>query len=70
MEPLKLKEHDKVSLESLSDDLKGFLSTCRLLKNGYMEPPKYLGLGWKNDTILQASYYIGASWLVENESRL
>jgi 5-methylcytosine-specific restriction enzyme subunit McrC len=35
-----------------------------------MEPPKYLGLGWKNDTILQASYYIGASWLVENESAI
>ena len=70
MEPLKLKEHDKVSLESLSENLKGFLSTCRLLKNGYMEPPKYLGLGWKNDTILQASYYIGASWLVENESAI
>ena len=68
MESLKLKEHDNVSLESLSDGLRGFLSTCRLTKNGYMMKPRYLGLGWKDENNLQASYYIGASWLIENES--
>ena len=68
MESLKLKEHENVSFESLSDGLRGFLSTCRLTKNGYMMKPRYLGLDWKDENNLQASYYIGASWLIENES--
>lgn len=68
MEQLKTTEQSIFLLESLSDKLKESFSTRRLIKTGYMKAPKYLGICWKDEENLWSSYYIGASWLVENET--
>lgn len=68
MEQLKSTEQSVIPFESLSDKLKESFSVCRLAKTGYMKAPKYLGICWKDIENLWSSYYIGASWLVENET--
>lgn len=61
------QEHEELSLESLSDELKEKVSALHFSHNGYMKQPKYLGLEWDSNNSLRCNYYIGASWLIENE---
>jgi len=64
MAPLKFTEHEK---KLLSEDDLNRLRDCNFVQPNYMEEPKYLGLCWNDQNSLNASYYIGASWLIENE---
>lgn len=65
MASLRFLEHES---KVLNEDEISCLRECRFVPTGYMQKPKYLGLCWESQTSLQASYYIGASWLVENET--
>lgn len=64
MAPLKFTEHEEKFL--CEDDLNRLLD-CNFVQPNYMEEPKYLGLSWNGPKSLQASYYVGASWLIDNE---
>ena len=64
MAPLKFEEHE---IKSFCEGDLNRLRDCRFVQPQYMEEPKYLGLFWNGQSSLQANYYIGASWLVENE---
>ncbi|MCQ2286643.1 MAG: McrC family protein [Bacteroidales bacterium] len=65
MASLRFLEHES---KVLNEDEISCLRECRFVPTGYMQKPKYLGLCWESQTSLLASYYIGASWLVENET--
>ena len=64
MAPLKFKEHE---IRFFGEDDLNYLRDCQFVQPKYMEEPKYLGLCWNDQNSLQASYYIGASWLIDNE---
>lgn len=59
---IQINEHDVVTQE--------YLEKVKSLKfediQGYMKEPKYLGINYFKGN-LSASYYIGASWLIEKE---
>lgn len=65
MASLEFKEHE---IKFLREDCLNHLRDCHFVQTKYMEEPKYLGLFWRDQNSLQASYYIGASWLIGNES--
>ena len=65
MAPLKFEEHE---IKFFCEDDLNYLRNCQFVQPQFMEEPKYLGLCWNGHNSLQASYYIGASWLIENES--
>ena len=64
-EPIVLHEHKSIVKDSA--DIKEYLEKHNVRLEGmpdeYMGTPKYLGI----DETLTASYFIGASWLVENK---
>ena len=64
------QEHEELSLESLSDELKEKVSALHFSHEGYMKKPKYLGLEWDSNDSLRCNYYIGVSWLIENEAAI
>lgn len=64
MAPLKFEEHE---IRFFGEDDLNYLRDCQFVQPKYMEEPKYLGLCWNDQNSLQASYYIGASWLIDNE---
>lgn len=65
MASLKFAEHE---IKFFCEDDLNRLRGCHFVQPKYMEEPKYLGLCWNDQNSLQASYYVGASWLIENES--
>ena len=67
MELIQSQEHEVLSLESLSDELRGKVSALHFSHVGYMKKPRHLGLEWDSNDSLHCNYYIGASWLIENE---
>lgn len=64
MEPLIFSEHEE---KRLNEDDVSRLRNCRFAQVDFMKPPKYLGLNWTLSGYIKSGYYIGATWLVENE---
>lgn len=64
---IKSQEHEVLSLNSLSAELKDQVSALHFSQYGYMQKPRFLGLEWDSEDSLRCGYYIGASWLIEGE---
>lgn len=69
MSTIKIIEHQPITeSEDWNDSFHEKLQSLNFSGNmEYMGVPKYLGLGYSKGKQLSASYYIGASWLIENE---
>lgn len=64
MTVFKCKEHEKLCSENINaKEVLENLNWRASPETGYMKPPRFLNI----NSELQASYYIGVSWLVENE---
>jgi len=67
MRVIKSQEHEVLSLDSLSLELKEKVSALHFSQYGYMQKPRFLGIEWDSEDSLRCSYYIGASWLIEGD---